>query len=90
MSPHAIRLAVVGFFLLSATPTFAQPQPLFRPTARAGTLRVTRDSTIVRSQNVIVDLRLLRTEANRSLTVPLFGEKILRLEKDRQELIGKN
>ncbi|HEV8610593.1 MAG TPA: M12 family metallo-peptidase [Thermoanaerobaculia bacterium] len=44
---------------------------------------------MIRSQNVIVDLRLLRTADNQRLIVPVFGRETLTLVRDRQEKAPK-
>lgn len=89
-SPIVLILVVVFVMFLSLSVANAQPlTPLLKPTTRTGTTKSQPDSTVIRSQNVIVDIKQLLGQNNRSLTVLLFDEKTLRLVRDRQEQTPK-
>jgi hypothetical protein len=82
------RLAGLLLGLAASSAGLAQPGPLLlRPTDR--TVRTAPDPTVIRSQNVIVDLRLLRSADNQRLIVPVFGRETLTLVRDRQEKAPK-
>jgi hypothetical protein len=80
---------LIALFLLQSA--LAQTdQRLLRPTDRAGAPRSERDPTVIRSQNVLVNVQLLRGQKNSRLIVPLMDGTRLNIVRDRQEQAPKN
>lgn len=88
----AVLVLVLGVLLSAGaeSQTTSKGEPLlFRATSRMGTIKPVEDPTIIRSRNVVVDLRLLRGRENRILIVELFDGERLRLVRDREERPSK-
>lgn len=60
----------------------ADVPPLVKPTREAGTAPEEPDPSVIREQNVEVDLRLVRDPQNRRLQLPLFDGTALDLIRD--------
>jgi hypothetical protein len=83
-------ILVVGFFLLPSVSLYSQTQrPLLRPTTRTGTVSPQRDETIIRSQNILVNIQVLRSKDNQRISLPLFDRTTLTLVRERQESVSK-
>jgi hypothetical protein len=88
----AVLVLVLGVLLSAGaeSQTASEGGPLlFTPTSRMGTIKPVEDPTIIRSRNVVVDLRLLRGRENRILIVELFDGQRLKLVRDREETPSK-
>lgn len=87
-----LALAVLWATLANAQ-TQRQPQGrplLLTPTDRAGSVEAKPDPTVIRSQNVTVNIQLLRSKDNGRLSIPLIDGTRLVLIRDRQEQVPKN
>jgi hypothetical protein len=81
---------VLSSFLTVNTQAQQQQGPtLLRPTRQQGTVKSQADATVMRSQNVTVDIQRLRAAENRRLILPLFDGTSLTLVRDRQEQMKK-
>ncbi|MDT4897284.1 MAG: hypothetical protein QOH25_2361 [Acidobacteriota bacterium] len=89
-----ISLLTLALLLgLGVTKQLAQRQfdsSLLRPTDRQGTVRPEDDPTIIRRQNVVVDLDQLRNGGRQKLVLPLFDGDSLNLIRTRQEQVRRN
>lgn len=79
---------LIATMFLTSNALFAQERPLLRPTSRTGTIRAQKDQSIVRSQEFLADVNLLRSINNHRLRLPLFDRQIT-LVRERQETIGR-
>jgi hypothetical protein len=93
-----LSLFLSGFFMtaqgnhkrpVDTTQIYQQQSPLVRRTDKRGSVKPQSDPTVIRSQNVIVDIQRLRSRENASFTLPLFDGRSLTLIRDRQEQAGK-
>ncbi len=81
---------IVGFLFLPAVNIQAQPdRPLLTRTNRTGSVAPQRDETVIRSQNVVVNVQRLRGKDNQRIVLPLFDRTVLTLVRERQENISK-
>lgn len=68
----------------------AQSGVLLFPTDRQGDVKVSGDRTIIRQQNVLVDIDQLKDPKRPRLVVPLFDREVIVLTHDSSEDTGKN
>lgn len=87
------RIPVLAVFVLSsfliANAQSQQGPPLLKPTKQVGTVKLQADPTVIRSQNVTVDIQRLRSRENARLSLTIFNGEILTLIRERQEQIRK-
>ena len=80
-------LALAALFpLVWNSPALGEERPLLRPTEAKSSWVASDDPIVARSQNVIVDLDVLRT-AGKELSLPLFDGEVQEVEITRTERI---
>lgn len=90
MKSHIRFVLLAGIFGLTIGIVNAQTaRPIVKPTTKRGTVQQQADPTIVRRQNIAVDLSQVRARANQRLLLRLFDRTNLTLVKVRQEMAGK-
>src|ERR1051325_8382066 len=90
MNSRTQVMSLVGFVLLGAILAQGQTRrPILQPTAKQGTVEQKTDPTVVRSQNVVVNLQQVRAKDNQRLSLTLFDRSSITLVRDRQETTAR-
>jgi hypothetical protein len=90
MKTHTRPLLIVALCVFGTSIGKAQTaRPIVRPTTKQGTVERKVDPTVIRRQNVLVDVHQVRATNNQRLSLALFDRSRLTLVKDRQETTPK-